>query len=212
MPDADIVPLNKARDSKAKRKSAAPTAGMTPAEKRARRSERYRATQAVVIPGWTAKQPNKHGKNDVTRTTVRLMTGYGATQAQIAEALNISPRTLWERYREEISTGHHQANMAVVGNLFRLATDPEGTNATVQAAIWWTKARMGWAETRLISADVRKVTLQARELSDDELAEIIRRDPGRAERLSHGRNGGAGALLEEESPGEFLRVGPPDGR
>ena len=78
--------------------------------------------------------------------------------------------------REELTLGAHRANMAVASNLFRIATKKGGGPATVQAAIWWTKARMGWTRDpphhrRRAGRSKRNV----RDMTDEELIEIIHR-------------------------------------
>ena len=140
----------------------------TPRPKRGRGS-------LVMVPGWTPKprNPNEHHPTERTRQLVETMTGYGASQPQIASTLDISPGTLAKHYREELTLGHTRANMAVAQNLFRIATTPKATAPVVNAATWWTKARMGWSEIRRTTADVRTVSGNMRELTDAQLIEII---------------------------------------
>jgi hypothetical protein len=45
-------------------------------------------------------------------------------------------------FRHELDVGHVIANSAVAQSLYQQAI-----NGNVTAAIWWTKARMGWKET-----------------------------------------------------------------
>jgi len=104
---------------------------------------------------------------------VEMMTAYGATQNQISAAFDISPSTLIRHYREQLTLGATRANMAVAGNLFTIATKPEATAPVVNAAIWWSKARMGWSEIRRTMADVRTSTGNMRELTDAQLIDII---------------------------------------
>jgi len=70
------------------------------------------------------------------------MTGYGITQEDIATVLDIHPKTLRVHYRRELDTGATEANVRVVQALFKNAV----TNQSVQAQVWWTKARMGWRD------------------------------------------------------------------
>ena len=132
-------------------------------------------SELAVIPGWTRKpsNPNTHTPTERTRCLVETMTGYGASQPQIAAALNISPQTLGRHYREELTLGHLRTDLAVVQNLFRIATTPKVNAAVVRAAEWWTKARMGWTETRRTMADVRTLSANVRDLTDAELIEIL---------------------------------------
>lgn len=158
----------------------------------------------VVIPGWPqfmrhrrAIHSDAHEPTERTRAVVETMTSYGASQPQIASALDIGVDTLARYYREEITLGAQRANMAVSLNLFRIATSPEISNAVVSAAIWWTKARMGWSEIRRTMSDVRSTTLSAnvRDMTDEQLLSII-------------SSSGVGAGLEGDlpspgKPGEF---------
>ena len=102
--------------------------------------------------------------------------------------------TLVNHYREQLTLGGTRANMAVVSNLFRLATSPETTSPVFNAAQWWTKARMGWTEIRRTMTDVRTVSGNMRDLTDAQLIEIIE---GAA--ISEGE---PGALPAPSEPGE----------
>ena len=86
----------------------------------------------------------KHVPNDLTRQHVDEMTAKGATQPMVARVLGIEEKCLRRHYRDELDGGAVQADMAVAGNLFRIATS-EGPGA-VTAAIFWLKTRAGWRE------------------------------------------------------------------
>ena len=86
----------------------------------------------------------KHVPNDLTRQHVDEMTAKGATQPMVAGVLGIEEKCLRRHYRDELDGGTVQADMAVAGNLFRIATS-EGPGA-VTAAIFWLKTRAGWRE------------------------------------------------------------------
>jgi hypothetical protein len=81
-----------------------------------------------------------HAPTDQTRRLVEMMSGCGIPQMQIALSVGISDETLRKYYRQELDLGAIVANAKVAETLFRQATE-EGNTA---AAIWWTKARMGW--------------------------------------------------------------------
>jgi hypothetical protein len=81
-----------------------------------------------------------HAPTDQTRRSVEAMAGCGIPQMQIALSIGISDETLRKHYRRELDLGVIEANAKVAETLFRQAT-VEGNTA---AAIWWTKARMGW--------------------------------------------------------------------
>jgi hypothetical protein len=71
-----------------------------------------------------------------------MMSGLGVPQMHVALLIGISDETLRKYYRRELDRGLIEANAKVAEALFRQAT-VEGNTA---AAIWWTKARMGWRE------------------------------------------------------------------
>ena len=158
---------------------------------------RYTAT-CVPIPGWTPKpnggQQNAHHPTEDSRLLVETLTGFGVVQPEIADILDISHATLTRHYREQLTLGAHKANAAVVNNLFRIATDPKGGSAAVNAGIWWTKARMNWSETRkeAISADVRSINANVRDMTDEQLLEIL-----------HRARDSRGAIREEIEPGKL---------
>lgn len=83
----------------------------------------------------------RHEPTDELRKMVKAMAGYGIPHDDICTVVGITGKTLRKHYREEIDTGEVNANTQVVGALFKAAT---GGNVT--AAIFWTKARMGWSD------------------------------------------------------------------
>ena len=89
----------------------------------------------------------KHIADPETARKVMTMVGFGIKQDDIANVLEIHPKTLRVHYRRELDTGATTANVAVVQALFRNATK----NESVQAQVWWTKARMGWREAQDIA-------------------------------------------------------------
>ena len=88
----------------------------------------------------TGRPPHK--PTDDMRKTVEAMAGYGIPQTDIGLVVGISKPTLEKHYRVELDTGAIKANSKIAESLYKQAT---GGNVT--AAIWWTKARMGWSET-----------------------------------------------------------------
>lgn len=92
--------------------------------------------------------------SDKDRAFVRAMAMAGAQHERIAEVIGCTAKTLRKHFREELDFGRDQANAAVVANLYRQATkdDPKA----ITAAIYWTKAQMGWREasrTEITGAD-----------------------------------------------------------
>lgn len=77
------------------------------------------------------------------RRQVMTMTGFGIRQREVASVLGIDEKTLRLHFRRELDIGATEANLHVASSLFTMATKEHN----VAAAIWWTKARMGWKET-----------------------------------------------------------------
>lgn len=84
-------------------------------------------------------QPTEEG-----RRMVMAMSGYGIPHVEIALVVGIAPKTLRKHFRHELDTGHINANAKVAESLYNKAIG-DGSSA-VTAAIWWTKAQMGWRE------------------------------------------------------------------
>jgi hypothetical protein len=68
----------------------------------------------------------------------------GYVKAEFKKAWRNSGDTLNRHYRDELDVGLAEANTAVAGNLFCIATG-DGPGA-VTAAIFWLKTRAGWRE------------------------------------------------------------------
>jgi hypothetical protein len=83
------------------------------------------------------------------RKVVQQMASFGVPHRDIALVI-VNPRTecpiddvtLRKHFRRELDIGHVLANNEVVKSLFEQAK-----KGNVTAAIWWTKARLGWRET-----------------------------------------------------------------
>jgi hypothetical protein len=86
----------------------------------------------------------KHKPSDEQRRTVRAMSAYGITQADIANIIKIDLKTLRLHYRVELDTATAEANSAVAQSLYNMAV--RGDNVT--AAIFWLKTRARWSEAR----------------------------------------------------------------
>lgn len=82
-----------------------------------------------------------HNPDDNSRKLVKSLSGIGVPQEDICAIMGVSKPTLHKYYREELDKGLAEANAKVAESLFKQAT---GGNTT--AAIFWTKARMGWRE------------------------------------------------------------------
>ena len=73
------------------------------------------------------------------------MAGFGVPERDIAEVIEIDPKTLRKHYDRELRRGHIKANSRVAESLYRKATG-EGPQS-VTAAIFWLKTRAQWKET-----------------------------------------------------------------
>jgi len=82
-----------------------------------------------------------HQPTEESRKSVKAMSAYGIPQDDISEAVGITGKTLRKHYRDELRGGMIRANAAVAGALYKMAID-----GNVTAAIYWTKARMGWSD------------------------------------------------------------------
>lgn len=89
------------------------------------------------------------------RENVRMMAASGVPETEmLATIINpitkmpITAVTLRKYFREELDTGMLKANMKVIGNLFKGATEPTEThpfgNPILQ--MFWAKCRLGWRE------------------------------------------------------------------
>jgi hypothetical protein len=87
---------------------------------------------------------------DEQRRSVERMAAVGIKHSDICKVI-INPRTnkpldekvMRKHFRHELDAGYVKANTAVAQSLYDQAVKA----GNVAAAIWWTKARMGWSET-----------------------------------------------------------------
>jgi len=84
-----------------------------------------------------------HRPNDEKRRLVESMSAAGIDQDSIARVIGINRDTLAKHYREELDNAASRANMQISERLFTKAMEGDTT-----ALIWWSKARMGWKETK----------------------------------------------------------------
>jgi hypothetical protein len=84
----------------------------------------------------------EHTPTEKTKEQVLSASGLGLPQLQIAALLGISDVTLRKHYEKELAVGKATASAQVAKSLYNKAVSGDTT-----AAIWWTKAQMGWGET-----------------------------------------------------------------
>ena len=107
----------------------------------------------------TAGQP-PYEPTDKDRTTIEIMVAGGIPQENIARVIGIDKKTMYKYYREELDTSADKANAAIAKTLFQQAKD-----GNTSAAIWWTKARMGWKDTT-VTEGTQKIELIERRIVD----------------------------------------------
>jgi DNA-binding CsgD family transcriptional regulator len=108
--------------------------------------------------------PARFAPDAQEREQVERMAGFGIPHPQIATVLGISKSTLEARFPDELARGATLANVQVVESLFRMAVGRPGRPAlpatdtspalpalepvppVPAAAIFWTKARLGWRD------------------------------------------------------------------
>jgi len=83
-----------------------------------------------------------HEPTEKTRAQAQQAAGLGLPHEQIGALIGISDKTLRKYYATELAIGKAMASAAIAKTLFNKAQAGDTT-----AAIWWTKAQMGWGET-----------------------------------------------------------------
>src|SRR6185436_11799188 len=102
------------------------------------------------------------------------MAAYGIPEVDIAAVLGVDPKTLRKHYRDELDMGETKANAQVAGFLFNSAR-----SGNVSAQIFWLKTRARWRETPVELKHSGTIGRRdMRELTDEELTEIIRSAAG----------------------------------
>lgn len=104
---------------------------------------------------------------DEQRRMVKVMSGFGIPQPDVASQIGIDAKTLRKHFREELDRGMTEANMRVAQSLFTMAT----TGSNVAAAIFWMKARAGWREKHEVVVSTED---EMAHLTDDELLARIK--------------------------------------
>jgi hypothetical protein len=147
------------------------------------------------------KQGNQgYEPSDANRNQVRMMSAVGITQADIASFLGISVNSVRRHFEEELRLGGIQANMQVGGNLFKMATGSPEVKSTIAAAIWWTKARMGWKDT----SRIENTGPDGTPIQHEHQVMIVLPDNGRGDRpdVPYSLDGSDVQLIEHEDPPE----------
>lgn len=101
---------------------------------------------AVLAAAARAKGPAPVEVSAEQRQVIEAMVGFGFTQEQICTVLGVSLPTLRAACPQELEAGEAKANYQVVRSLFQMATGSGGVDPVPSAAIFWTKARLGWRD------------------------------------------------------------------
>lgn len=82
-----------------------------------------------------------HVPTDETKELAYRLSGLGLPHEQIAYVIGIDDKTLRKYYQTELKKGKAETNMNVAQTLYDKAMEGD-----IKAAIWWSKAQMGWSE------------------------------------------------------------------
>lgn len=157
-------------------KPAAKTKAATAPVRTSKKTARATPTSTTRQGRTTAGRFASYVPTEKDRTLVSLAAMSGGTQEKTASIIGIDRDTLRKYYSKEWEEGGEVANLKVVGNLYRMATSTTNDKTACTAAIWWTKARMGWkGDTASASAEVEnpdgggvvRFTLKIGERGDD---------------------------------------------
>ena len=103
----------------------------------------------IPNPKGAGRKP--YSANQKDRDIITLMTASGIPQVNIGRCVGIDVKTMKKYYKTEMESSADIANAKVAQSLFNQAI-----NGNTSAAIWWTKSRMGWKETRDQNVNVTK--------------------------------------------------------
>lgn len=108
-----------------------------PAAPKKARASRGTGKPSPILPAHVATAKD--------RVLVQMGIAIGYTHEQIARLIGVSRPTLTKYYAAEIERGGDEINLAIASNLASIAKD-RNHKSSVTAAIYWTKARMGWTD------------------------------------------------------------------
>jgi len=123
----------------------------------------------MTNPKGAGRKPYTPNQKD--RDIIAIMTASGIPQVNIGRSIGIDVKTLKKYYRPEMKSSADIANAKVAQSLFNQAI-----NGNITAAIWWTKSRMGWKETRDQNVNV---------IRNDDLVKRIHEGRNRVARLKN---------------------------
>lgn len=95
-----------------------------------------------------AVSPEDHVPTKATRATVERLSGLGVPPAQIAARVRCTLSQLNDCYAVELLSGAARTSEVVGAALLAAVQD-----GSVPAAVWWSKARMGWSERAEVAVE-----------------------------------------------------------
>jgi hypothetical protein len=103
----------------------------------------------MANPKGAWRKPYTANKKD--REIIAMMMASGIPQVNIGRCIGIDVKTMKKYYKAEMDSSAVIANAKVTQSLFQ-----QTINGNTLAAIWWSKSRMGWKETRDQNVNVTK--------------------------------------------------------
>jgi len=89
-----------------------------------------------------AQQGRKYEVTEQSRFMVKKMIAFGIPMKNVANIIGIGLSTLQKYFKNELETGHDEANFLVASKLFKMAMEGD-----VTSCIFWLKTRLGWKTT-----------------------------------------------------------------
>lgn len=112
-------------------------------------------------PDPTKRGVRAHVPSKRSRAKVRLLAGLGFTNEEISLLFDISESTVKRHYAHELRVGALEADAAVLGNLYKLATQSKDLNVASRNSIFWAKVRRRWHEVQRIIHGYDPETIKA---------------------------------------------------
>lgn len=88
-----------------------------------------------------AEQGKRYIPNEQARFMVKKLAAFGIPLKNIADVVGVGQSSLQKHFKNELETGHTEANFLVANTLFQIAM-----NGNVTACIFWLKTRLGWKD------------------------------------------------------------------
>lgn len=128
-------------------KRGAAVAAATPAKRGPGRPRKLKPKPEPAIVAPVKKQAgpqNTFHPTEQQAKAIKAMAAYGIRHDEICIIFGITKPTLYKYFRESLDAAMTEANAKVAESLFKMAIGGKH----VAAAIYWTKARMGWRDVQ----------------------------------------------------------------